>query len=86
MRCVTKLQAALVRAMNARKSIGGRADARHYFYRCGFDFLRRVALVCALLRKGLRGEAMNIEYTLSAVIAVGLLIYLLCALLKPEKF
>jgi K+-transporting ATPase KdpF subunit len=29
---------------------------------------------------------MNIEYTLSAVIAVGLLIYLFWALLKPEKF
>ncbi|MEW6130484.1 MAG: K(+)-transporting ATPase subunit F [Acidobacteriota bacterium] len=29
---------------------------------------------------------MNIEYAISAVIAVGLLIYLLYALLKPEKF
>jgi K+-transporting ATPase KdpF subunit len=34
----------------------------------------------------LRGEAMNIEYAISGVIAVGLLIYLLYALLKPERF
>lgn len=29
---------------------------------------------------------MNIEYAISGVIAVGLLIYLLYALLKPERF
>jgi K+-transporting ATPase KdpF subunit len=29
---------------------------------------------------------MNIEYAISGVIAIGLLIYLLYALLKPERF
>jgi len=29
---------------------------------------------------------MNIEYAISGVIAVGLLIYLFYALLKPERF
>lgn len=61
-------------------------NARHYFHRLGFDFLRPSARVRALLREGLRGEAMTIEYAISAVIAVGLLIYLLWALLKPERF
>jgi K+-transporting ATPase KdpF subunit len=60
--------------------------ARHYFRCLDVGLLRRVALVRALLRQGLKGEIMNIEYISSAVISVGLLVYLLYALLKPEKF
>lgn len=35
---------------------------------------------------GHEGKAMNIEYVISAAIAAALLLYLLYALLKPEKF
>jgi K+-transporting ATPase KdpF subunit len=64
----------------------GGSCARHYLRCLDFGFLRRCAEVRALLRKGMRGEIMNIEYIISAIISLGLLIYLLYALLKPEKF
>jgi len=45
-------------------------------------------LVRGLLRAGLDGEevGMNLEYLISGIITVFLLVYLTYALLKPEKF
>jgi len=56
------------------------------FHRAGAGLLCRGVLVRALLRARLRRKAMNAEYIISGVIAALLLVYLLYALLEPEKF
>jgi K+-transporting ATPase KdpF subunit len=45
-----------------------------------------VLLVRELLRASLKGDAMNLDYIISGLIALALLVYLAYALLKPEKF
>lgn len=54
--------------------------------RIGFRFLCFGVLVREFLRAGLKGTEMNLEYVISGFVALGLLAYLLYALLKPEKF
>jgi K+-transporting ATPase KdpF subunit len=44
-------------------------------------------LVCSWLQSTLmRNRIMNWEYIISGIVGLGLLVYLMYALLKPEKF
>jgi K+-transporting ATPase KdpF subunit len=59
-------------------------NLHHFGLAVFFPFL----LVRRLLRTGLEEEevGMNLEYLISGLITVSLLVYLTYALLKPEKF
>jgi K+-transporting ATPase KdpF subunit len=55
-------------------------------YRFGWDLHRDLSLALYLLRKPVGGSDMTGFYIVGGVLALGILIYLLIALLKPEVF
>ena len=59
------------------------AGRRHDRHR--FRFFRAVDRLRVRLRPPLRRQAMIFDYSLAAVVTAGLLIYLIYALLKPER-
>jgi K+-transporting ATPase KdpF subunit len=61
--------------------------ARHYFRRSNNCILSDFYRVCEVLRSHpLRGNAMDSESIIMLVVSAGLMVYLLYALLRPERF
>jgi K+-transporting ATPase KdpF subunit len=83
-----------VRQTETRASLAGRqvglleeTNVGPHLYRFGLAIFCPLLLVRRLLRAGLEEEiAMNLEYLISGLITMSLLVYLTYALLKPEKF
>ena len=66
----------------------GETNVGSHLYHFDLGVFCPFLLVRRLLRAGLGEEeaAMNVEYLISGLITVSLLVYLTYALLKPEKF
>ena len=52
----------------------------------GLGFFAAVCRLCDRLRLALRRTTMTFDYWLAAVVTAGLLVYLVYALLRPERF
>jgi K+-transporting ATPase KdpF subunit len=50
------------------------------------DLLRAVDRLRVRLRRAVRETAMIFDYSLAALVTVGLLVYLTYAMLRPERF
>jgi K+-transporting ATPase KdpF subunit len=62
-----------------------RNDNGHHLHRCGIGIFSRNVSAAKIVRT-IGRKIMNWLYLISAIIAVGLLVYLFVALLKPEIF
>jgi K+-transporting ATPase KdpF subunit len=69
------------------------AATHHRVHHAGFHFRRwdggglsAVYRLCRPLRSTVRRGLMIFDYTLASIVTVGLMVYLVYALLKPERF